>query len=121
AVIGLWQALARVPGASRSGSTIAGGLFAGFDRPTAAKFSFLLSVPSVFGAGVYKLVKDVDKIAEAGVVETVVATLVAFATGYAAIAFLIRYLQTHSLALFVVYRIMLGGTIAALVLQGIID
>ena len=120
-VIGLWQVLALVPGASRSGSTIAGGMFAGFDRPTAAKFSFLLSVPSVFGAGVYKLLKDVDKIAEAGVAETVVATLVSFITGYAAIAFLIKYLQTHSVAVFVVYRIVLGGTIAALALQGIID
>ena len=120
-LVGLWQAVALVPGASRSGSTIAGGLFAGFDRPTAAKFSFLLSVPSVLGSGVYKLVKDADKLAEAGVAETVVATAVAFATGYAAIAFLIRYLQTHSLALFVVYRIMLGGAVAALVVQGIID
>lgn len=120
-VIGLWQTLALVPGASRSGSTIAGGLFAGFDRPTAAKFSFMLSVPSVLGSGVYKLVKDADKIADAGVAETVVATLVAFVTGYAAIAFLIRYLQTHSVAVFVVYRIMLGGAIAALVAQGIID
>ena len=120
-IIGLWQVLALVPGASRSGATIAGGMFAGFDRPTAAKFSFLLSVPSVLGAGVYKLIKDVDKIAEAGVVETVVATLVAFATGYAAIAFLIRYLQTHSTVVFVVYRIALGATIVALVAQGIID
>ena len=119
-VIGLWQALALVPGASRSGSTIAGGLFGGLDRATAARFSFLLSVPSVLGSGVYKLIKDADKLVEAGVAETVVATVVSFVTGYFAIALLIRFLQKHSIVSFVVYRFALAGVVFFLVAQGII-
>lgn len=119
-MVGLWQVLALLPGASRSGSTIAGGLFGGLDRATAARFSFMLSVPSVLGSGVYKLVKDADKLVESGVTETVVATVVSFVTGYAAISFLIKFLQKNSIVSFVWYRFALGGVVFFLVARGII-
>lgn len=118
--IGLWQVLALIPGASRSGATIAGGLLGGFDRATAAKFSFLLSVPSVLGAGIYKLLSDANSLSEAGFLPTLVATIVAFVTGYAAIGFLIKFLQTHSTLSFVVYRFALGALIFGLFARGLI-
>ncbi len=118
-IVGIWQALSLVPGASRSGSTIAGALFLGMDRATAARFSFLLSVPSVLGSGVYKLVKGREELLVGGAAPTLVATIVAFVSGYAAIAFLISFLQRRSTAVFIVYRIALGGVIIALVVSGI--
>ncbi len=118
-IVGLWQALSLVPGASRSGSTIAGALFLGMDRATAARFSFLLSVPSVLGSGLYKLVKDRSELVEGGAMPTIVAAIMAFVSGYAAIAFLIGFLQRHSTAVFIVYRIALGCVIIALVASGI--
>ena len=120
-IVGLWQALALVPGSSRSGSTIAGAMFLGMDRSTAARFSFLLSVPSVFASGVYKLIKDREVLLDEGLLETVAATLVAFASGYAAIAFLIAYLQKRSTGVFIGYRLVLGGVIIALVLMGVVN
>ena len=120
-IVGLWQALALVPGSSRSGSTIAGALFLGLDRPTAARFSFLLSMPSIVGSGVYKLVKEREDLLSHSAMPTVVATLVAFASGYAAIAFLIAYLQKRSTAVFIAYRFALGAVIVVLVMTGIIE
>ena len=98
--IGVAQSLALVPGVSRSGATISAGLFRGFDRVAAARYSFLLSVPAVVLSGLFEL----RKVGEAGspsVGATVIATLVAFVTGYASIAWLLRYLGTHSLRVFV--------------------
>ncbi len=118
-IVGLWQALSLVPGASRSGSTIAGALFLGMDRATAARFSFLLSVPSVLASGLYKLAKDRHDLFAGGALPTIVATALAFVSGYAAIAFLVSYLQRHSTAVFIVYRIVLGSVIIALVATGI--
>lgn len=111
--VGLWQAVALVPGSSRSGCTITGGLFLGFERATAARLSFLLSVPSVLGSGLYKLVKDADQLGSTshgslGWGPTILATLTAFATGYMAIAFLMKFLQTRSTHVFIWYRIVLG-------------
>jgi undecaprenyl-diphosphatase len=120
-IVGLWQALALVPGASRSGSTIAGALFLGMDRATAARFSFLLSVPSVLASGLYKLAKDREVLFADGAAPTIVATVVAFASGYAAIAFLIAFLQKRSTAVFIGYRLVLGCAIIALALAGIIE
>lgn len=120
-IVGLWQALALVPGSSRSGSTIAGAMFLGMDRPTAARFSFLLSVPSVLASGAYKLFKERDVLLHEGAMPTVVATLVAFVSGYAAIAFLIAFLQKRSTGVFIGYRIVLGAVIIALVTSGVID
>jgi undecaprenyl-diphosphatase len=119
--VGLFQALALIPGASRSGSTIMGALFLGMDRTAAARFSFLLSVPSVLGSGFYKLVKDRDILMAEGVAPTVVATLVAFVSGLAAIAFLISFLRRNSTLVFILYRLALGALILVLVAKGIMD
>ena len=118
--IGLAQSLALVPGVSRSGATISAGLFRGFDRISAARYSFLLSVPAVVLSGLFEL----RKVGEAGSPSagaTAVATLVAFVSGYAAIAWLIRYLGTHTLGIFVVYRIALGTLVLALAASGAIS
>lgn len=116
--VGCFQALALVPGASRSGTTIAGGLFLGLDRATAARFSFLLSVPSVLLSGLYELYAEREALLGAGLAPTVVAALVAFVTGYGAIAFLIEFLKKRSIAAFVVYRVVLATIIIALVSTG---
>jgi undecaprenyl-diphosphatase len=118
--IGLAQCLALIPGVSRSGSTISAGLFRGFDRVSAARYSFLLSVPAVVLSGLFEL----RKVGEAGgpsVSATVIATLVAFVTGYASIAWLLRYLGTHTLRIFVIYRIVLGTLVLALTASGAIS
>ncbi|MBS1706330.1 MAG: undecaprenyl-diphosphate phosphatase [Armatimonadetes bacterium] len=114
--VGLFQAIALIPGSSRSGSTLSGGLFAGFDRATAARFSFLLSVPSVFAAGVKELVDERDHLIGPNLTPTLIATAVSFVVGYASIAFLIGYLQKRSTTVFVAYRFAL-----ALVLLGLLQ
>jgi undecaprenyl-diphosphatase len=118
AYIGLAQALALIPGVSRSGATISAGLLRGFDRVAAARYSFLLSVPAVVLSGLFEL-RDVGGDG-ASVEATVIATLVAFVTGYAAIAWLLRYLGNHSLAVFVAYRIPLGVLVLVLAATGTI-
>jgi undecaprenyl-diphosphatase len=121
-VIGCAQALALVPGVSRSGATIAAGLFRGLDRGAAARFSFLLSVPAVVLSGLFELRSAVsgDEGETASLLGLSVSTLVAFVTGYASIAFLLRYLQRHSTVVFVVYRVVLGAIVLALVGAGAI-
>ena len=120
--IGFAQALALVPGVSRSGATISAGLLLGFDRVSAARFSFLLSVPAVVLSGLFELRGVIDGSAEGtvGVGSTAVATVLAFVTGYASIAFLLRFLETHSTAVFVGYRIALGALVLALAATGAI-
>ncbi len=117
-VIGFAQALALIPGVSRSGATITAGLFLGFDRVAAARFSFLLSVPAVVLSGLFELRGVVDGSAEGaiGIGPTAVATLLAFVSGYASIAFLLKFLTTHTTGVFVAYRVVLGA--AVLVLAG---
>jgi undecaprenyl-diphosphatase len=117
-VIGFAQALALIPGVSRSGATITAGLFLGMDRVAAARFSFLLSIPAVVLSGAYELRDVVDGSAEgaAGIGPTAVATLLAFISGYLSIAFLLKFLTTHTTGVFVAYRIALGA--AVLVLAG---
>jgi undecaprenyl-diphosphatase len=109
-LVGLAQTVALVPGASRSGTTITGALFVGMDRPTAARFSFLLSLPAIFGAGLYGLVKDWKKLvgSQEGALNLILATVVAGFVGYLAIAFLIGFLKKHTTGVFIVYRIGLG-------------
>ncbi len=114
-IVGLWQALALIPGASRSGSTITGGLFLGLEREAAARFSFLLSVPSILAAGLYEAFKERKDILGANLTPTIVATVVSFFVGYAAIAFLMTYLQKRSTMVFIVYRVALGIIILALI------
>ena len=119
-VIGLWQCLALIPGSSRSGSTITGGLFLGFDRATAARLSFLLSVPAVLLSGGYKLVKDAGELLGDQLLATGVATVVSFVVGYAAIAFLMKFLQTRSTMIFVVYRLVLAAVLVFMASRGMI-
>lgn len=118
--IGMAQSLALVPGVSRSGATISAGLFRGFDRVAAARYSFLLSVPAVVLSGLFEL-RKVGEAGGASVGATAIATLVAFATGYLAIAWLLRYLSTHTLEIFVVYRIALGALVLTLAATGAIS
>lgn len=110
-VTGLAQALALVPGSSRSGVTITAGLFAGMSRETAARFSFLLSLPSVLAAGVYQLYKARESLfgSQADASALAVATVASAIVGYLSIALLLRYLKTHTTAVFILYRLALGG------------
>lgn len=117
-VVGLFQAIALIPGASRSGSSITGGLLVGFDRATAARFSFLLSVPSVFAAAIFSLKEHAHAFQGDLLVPTIVANIAALVSGYAAIAFLISYLQKHGTAIFVIYRVALGVALFVLLFQG---
>ena len=119
AIIGLAQACALVPGVSRSGATLSAGLFLGLERAAAARYSFLLSVPAVVLSGLFEL-KDIGGEGGAGVFPTAVATLLAFVTGYAAIAFLLRFLTTHTVNAFVTYRVVLGAAVLVLVAAGTI-
>jgi undecaprenyl-diphosphatase len=121
--IGLAQALALIPGVSRSGATITAGLFMGLDRPAAARFSFLLSVPAVVLSGLLELgtILSEDDEDGTGLLALVVATLMAFISGYAAIAWLLRFLSTHSTVIFVVYRVALGTVVLALAGAGAIE
>lgn len=116
--VGLWQAIALIPGASRSGSTISGALFAGLSRPTAARFSFLLSIPSVLAAAALELVQERHELMQAGMAPTVIATVVSFGVGYASIAFLMKLLQTQSTMGFIVYRVALGVALLLLLQSG---
>lgn len=107
--IGLWQALALIPGVSRSGATISGALFGGFDRTSAARFSFLMSVPALALAGAYEALKEAKHLQAAHlVVPTLVATVASFVVGYACIRWLMGFLQRRGVAPFVGYRVALG-------------
>jgi undecaprenyl-diphosphatase len=117
-IVGLWQALALIPGMSRSGSTISGALWAGFDRSSAARFSFLLSFPSILGSGLYELYKERKNLTGAMLTPTLVATVVSAVVGYAAIAFFMNFLKKRGIAPFVLYRIVLGAIIIFLVSSG---
>jgi undecaprenyl-diphosphatase len=119
-VIGFAQACALVPGVSRSGATLTAGMFLGFDRPSAARYSFLLSVPAVVLSGLFELRKIGDE-GGAGFLPTAIATLLAFLVGYATIAFLLRWLTSHSTAIFVAYRVVLGTLVIALTAAGAIS
>jgi undecaprenyl-diphosphatase len=119
-VIGFAQAAALVPGVSRSGATLTAGLFLGFDRTSAARYSFLLSVPAVVLSGLFEL-RKIGEEGGAGFVPTAIATLLAFLVGYATIAFLLRWLTSHSTAIFVAYRVALGALVIALTAAGAIS
>jgi undecaprenyl-diphosphatase len=106
-IVGFAQAAALVPGVSRSGATISAGLALGFDRTSAARYSFLLSVPAVVLSGLFEL-KDVGGGGGYGPFPTIVATIVAFFVGYWSIAFLLRYLTSHTLKPFIAYRLIVG-------------
>ena len=116
--IGLGQCLALIPGSSRSGSTIMPAIFRGIDRPTAARYSFLLSIPAVGGAGFLELFKERHTLGQLGWMPIIVAIVVAFVAGYASIWFLMRYLRTHTTHVFIYYRYALGAVMIALLVTG---
>lgn len=121
-LVGVAQSLALIPGVSRSGITLTAGLFLGLRRESAARFSFLLSVPAIAAAGLYELKDVVESDAMAGgiLMPTLIATVVAFASGLASIALLISFLQKHSTAVFIVYRIALGAVLLGLLGAGVL-
>lgn len=118
--IGFAQVLALIPGSSRSGTTITAGLFLGLTREAAARFSFLLSIPAVFASGLYEMTKIHPAVFSLGIGNLIVSTVVALVSGYAAIAWLLRYLMKHSTMIFVWYRIALGVLLAILLFTGVI-
>jgi undecaprenyl-diphosphatase len=122
-LIGLAQSFSLIPGVSRSGATMSAGLVLGLERPAAAQFSFLLAIPAVVASGLFEL-KDVitgDKHVNTSTFNVGVATVVAFFVGYAAIAWLLRYLANHTVTVFVVYRVVLGSAVLLLVATGAIS
>jgi undecaprenyl-diphosphatase len=119
-VVGCAQAVALIPGSSRSGCTITGALFMGLNRETAARFSFLLSLPAVFAAGIFELIKARHELlnTQAHVIDLIAATVVSFIVGYASIAFLLGYLKKHTTWVFILYRLALGAALLALLSAG---
>jgi undecaprenyl-diphosphatase len=118
-LLGLAQAGALVPGVSRSGATISMGLLLGYERAAATRYAFLLAIPAVVGAGIYKL-KDIGGDNTYGTGPTIVGTVVSFVVGLAVIHWLLRYVSTHSYTPFVVYRVGLGALVLVLVGTGVI-
>lgn len=118
--VGCAQCLALIPGASRSGSTIMAGLFAGEMRETAARFSFLLSIPAIAASGLLELKEAIHKLPAGSYGSLAVATLVSGIVGYASIWFLLRFLRTHSTGVFIAYRLIVGGVILAALANGLI-
>lgn len=115
-VLGLGQSLALIPGVSRSGATISVALLLGFSRVASTRFSFLLAIPAVLASGFYELRKIGEESVAWG--PTLLATGVSFVIGYAVIAWLLRYVSTHSFTPFVIYRLVLGSLVFALLLSG---
>lgn len=109
--IGCAQAIALIPGSSRSGTTIMAGLFRGFTREAAARFSFLLSIPAIAASGILELLHSLEYLTPEGALSITIATVVAALSGYWSIAFLLRYLRTRTTRVFVIYRLLLGGAI----------
>ncbi len=121
-VYGVAQAFALIPGVSRSGGTITAGLFLGYERRAAARYSFLLAIPAVLGSGffeLYKTIKNPTHEVFTGA-ETAVATGVSFVVGLAVIVFFMNYISKRSFLPFVIYRILLGATLAVLLLLGVL-
>lgn len=120
--LGFAQALALIPGVSRSGATTTLGLALGYTRPAAAEYAFLLAVPAVFGSGFYELLQSFQEPGGPyGLAETAVATIVAFGVGLAVIAFLMRYLKRGSFLPFVIYRVLLGAVLMVLLAVGVLQ
>ncbi|MBI5323736.1 MAG: undecaprenyl-diphosphatase UppP [Ignavibacteriae bacterium] len=119
-IVGLAQCIALFPGASRSGTTLTAGLFLGMKRESAARFSFLLSIPAVLASGLLEFYQSLKYINGSDKLNMLVATVVAAISGYASIAFLLRFLRTRSTLLFIIYRILLGVSVIILIWTKII-
>ena len=115
-IAGIAQCFALIPGASRSGTTITGGLFVGLKRSDAARFSFLLSIPAVFASGLLELYSALKYIDASMMLNFAMATAASAVSGYIAIDFLIKYLKKHSTYIFIFYRVVLGILIIVLLL-----
>ena len=113
-IIGIAQAIALIPGSSRSGTTITGGLFLNLKRDVAARFSFLLSIPAVFASGLFQLIDSLDYLNVSMMTNLVIATFVSGISGYLAIDFLLKYLKKHTTFLFIYFRIVIGVLILIL-------
>jgi undecaprenyl-diphosphatase len=111
-VMGLVQCLALIPGVSRSGATLVGGLFRGLDRVAATRMAFLLGIPALVGAAVFELPDALG--GDVGLAPVLVGTLVSFVVGYASVAWLLRFVAKHSIEIFAFYRILLGVVILIL-------
>lgn len=120
-IIGIAQALALIPGSSRSGTTITGGLFSGLKREAAARFSFLLSIPAIFASGMLELYQSLNYLNAEEILSLVIATVVAGISGYYSIDFLLKYLRKNSTFLFIYYRIALGLVILSLIYFNVIQ
>ncbi len=120
--MGFAQALALIPGVSRSGATTTAARALGYRRTTAAEYSFLLAVPAVFGSGLYELLQALSEpqTGPYGLGETAVATVIAFVVGLLVIAYLMRYLKTGSFLPFVIYRVVLGAAVMVLLGFGVV-
>ena len=122
-LIGLAQSLSLVPGVSRSGATMSAGLLLGLTREAAARFAFLIAVPAVLASGLFELLSIAtgDSPGEESAGAIALSTVIAFVVGYAAIAWLLRYISSHTLTVFVVYRIALGAIVLILAGSGVIS
>lgn len=123
-VMGSAQALALIPGVSRSGGTISAGLFLGLTREAAARYSFLLAIPAVVASGLFSLPDAFSPSGtglEASGAQLLVATLIAFVVGFASIAGLLRYVVNHTIYVFVWYRVILGVVILVLLTTGVVS
>ena len=118
-VYGLFQSLALIPGVSRSGATISGGLFMGYTREAATRYAFLLAIPAVLASGFFQAL-DIGSDPAVAWGPTILATIIAFGVGYAVIAWLIRYVSTNSYMPFVIYRICLGVLVLVLLGTGVL-
>jgi undecaprenyl-diphosphatase len=121
---GVAQMLALIPGVSRSGATIAMGRALGYNRVSAARYSFLLAIPAVLGSGFYELNTALTRPELAGpfsLLDTAIATVFAFAIGWAVIAWLMKYIQTRSFMPFVIYRLVLGGALMVALATGVLS
>ncbi|MBT2515848.1 undecaprenyl-diphosphate phosphatase [Streptomyces sp. ISL-90] len=120
-IFGFAQALALVPGVSRSGGTITAGLLLGYERPAAARYAFLLAIPAVFGSGLFQVFKSWGQPSVYDPIETAAATILAFFVAIVVIAFFMNYISKRSFLPFVIYRILLGGLIFVLLGTGAIQ
>ena len=119
--MGFAQAMALIPGVSRSGGTITVGLLLGYTREAAARVSFLLAIPAVLGSGLYRLVSDDGTGPQAGAAATAVATVVSFMVAYVVIVWFLKLISTKSYMPFVIYRLLLAGALVAMLAAGVLE